>query len=128
SFGLGAARYFCPRDTATLAPLAEQMLADTALVARIRADRSLARILISFKSASAARLIDTLGLTPVFCDPPAAAYEAANDKLALANAGRRYGFTTLAAEPIGDESTLEARFRSLSAEYGAGCIVRLKRG
>ncbi len=128
SLGLGPRRHLCPRVTSARQTIAELVLADAALVARIRADASLARILVSFKSAAAARLIDALGLTPLLCRPPPAAYEAANDKLALARAGERYGFETLPAVAIDDEATLAASFRSLAARFGAGCIVRPSRG
>lgn len=128
SLGLGPRRHLCPRVTSARQTLAELVLADAALVARLRADASLTRILVSFKSGAAARLIDALGLTPLLCAPPPAAYEAANDKLALARAGERYGFETLPAATIDDEVTLAASFRSLSARYGAGCIVRPFRG
>jgi hypothetical protein len=128
AFGLGATRVFCPRNPTARATLAELVLADDALVARIRADPSLRRVFVSFKSASAARLIAALGLEPVICDPEPGAYERANDKLALARAGRRHGFATLSAATATDVEGLVAAFRALSAEYGAGCILRLRRG
>lgn len=128
SFGLGAARYFCPRDPSAHARLADLVLADTALVDRIRADPALAKILVSYKNAAAARLVAALGLVPVLCAPPSEAYEAANDKLALADAGASHGFATLDAIAVGDEGALAAAFPRLAARYGAGCVVRLRRG
>lgn len=128
AFGLGPTRIVCPAEPSVRATLAELVLADTDLVARLRADRSLRRIVVSFKSASAARLIAALGLTPVYCDPAPEVYELANDKLGLARAGRRYGFDTLPTEVVSDDATLAASFRSLSARYGEGCILRLRRG
>jgi hypothetical protein len=128
SLGLGPERHFCPRVTSAQQTLAELVLADAALIARIRADHSLTRILVSFKSAAATRLIDALGLAPLLCAPPPAAYEAANDKLGLARAGERYGFETLPTTTIADEATLATSFRVLSARFGAGCIVRSSRG
>ncbi len=128
SFGLGAARYFCPRAPSARATLAELVLADTALVARIRDDPSLTKMLVSYKSAPAARLVEALGLTPVLCDPPPSAYETANDKLALAQAGARHGFATLAAVAVDDEAALDRAFPVVAARYGAGCILRATRG
>jgi hypothetical protein len=128
TFGLGPTRVVCPHVASAAATLAELVLADAGLLAHLRADRSLTRMLTSYKSPSAARLIDTLGLTPVYCDPTPEAYAQANDKLALARAGPRHGFATLPAETITDEAALAAGFSSLSAHYGAGCILRLRRG
>jgi len=128
SFGLGPARVFCPRDPSERTRLADLVLADGALVARIRADPALTKILISYKSAAAARLGETLGLTPVLCAPRPNAYETANDKRALAEAGARHGFATLEAVAVGDEAALAATFPILAARWGAGCIVRLRRG
>jgi hypothetical protein len=128
TFGLGAARVVCPRQATSGATLADLVLADSALVARLRADESLRRILVSFKSRSAARLIDALGLKPAYCDPEPAAYELANDKLALACAGERYGFATLPVATATDTEELTRAYRALASVYGAGCILRLRRG
>jgi hypothetical protein len=127
-FGLGPGRCFSPRDPSERARLADLVLADAALVERIRTDPALTKILISYKSAAAVRLGDTLGLTPVLCAPRPEAYEAANDKLALADAGARHGFATLEAVAVGDEAALAAVFPILAARWGAGCIMRLRRG
>ena len=127
SFGLGAIQVFCPRHPTQQGQLAELVLADTALVDRIRAD-ALTKILISYKSPAGARLAAALGLTPVLCSPHPDAYQAANDKLALAEAGTRHGFATLEAVAVADEAALAAVFPTLAARYGAGCIVRLRRG
>lgn len=128
SFGLGRTRYFCPRAPTAHATLAELVLADPALLDRIRADAAITKMLVSYKSAAAARLVETLGLTPVLCDPPPLAYEAANDKLALARAGPRHGFATLEAVAVADEAALAAAFPAVAARYGDGCIVRATRG
>lgn len=127
-FGLGPGRVFCPRDPSEHARLAELVLADAALIDRIRADPALTKILISYKTAAGARLADALGLAPILCAPHPAAYEAANDKLALAEAGTRHGFATLDAIAVEDETALARVFPALAARYGAGCIVRLRRG
>jgi hypothetical protein len=128
SFGLGPGRSFCPRDPSERTRLADLVLADGALVERIRAAPGLTKILISYKSAAAARLGETLGLKQVLCSPRPEAYEAANDKLALAEAGARHGFATLETVAVGDEKALAAAFPVLATRWGAGCIVRLRRG
>jgi hypothetical protein len=128
SFGLGPTRVFCPRADGAPMSLTEHVLADAELVARLRADASLRRMLFSFKNPHAERLVDALGLTSVLNDPTPDAYARANDKLALARAGASFGFATLPAEPIPDEATITARFPEIAARYGEGCIVRTRRG
>ncbi len=128
ALGLGPRRHLCPRVTSPDRTLAELARADATLVQSLRSDPALARVFVSFKTPGAARLIAALGLAPVWCAPPPAAYDAANDKLALARAGGRYGFDTLPVAPVTDETELAAGYRALAASYGAGCIVRATRG
>jgi len=128
SFGIGPQRIFCPRPEGAATTMAELVLLDRDLVARLRADASLRRVLTSYKNPHTQRLIETLGLEPVLSEPEPAAYARANDKLELARAGARYGFATLTTEAIADEATLAARYPVLAAEYGEGCIVRRRRG
>lgn len=128
TFGFGALHVYCPHVVAPDRTLAELALADEGLIAALRTDRLLRRILVSYRCASTSRLIERLGLAPAFCDPSPAAYERANDKLELARAGPRHGFATLPAEPVADDTALAACFPSLAATYGAGCIVRARRG
>ncbi len=128
SLGLGPEQVFYPASISASARLAALVLKDPHLLARIGADTSLTRILVAFKNLAAERLIERLGLTPVYCSPPSGVYEAANDKLRFAQAGREYGFNTLAMEVASDPDVLDVAFRSLSEPYGAGCIVRLRRG
>jgi hypothetical protein len=85
-------------------------------------------MLFAFKDRSAELLLDRLGLVPNYCAPPAAVYEAANDKLAFARAGATYGFETLPMEVADDSHSLTRAFRSLRERYGQGCILRLRRG
>lgn len=128
SLGLGPERVFCPAPSSRPATLAELTLRDATLCERLRADRELARILVSFKDESAARLIEHLGLEAACCAPPPSAYEAANDKLVFALAGARHGFETIPAAAVDDPADLPDAFDRLARRWGAGCIVRLRRG
>jgi hypothetical protein len=128
TLGLGPERVYCPNVASERAPLARLLLDDAEVLARLRADGSLARIVVAFKDQNAALLIERLQLTPVYCDPSPAAYTLANDKLALARAGPEYGFETLPAEVVTDERSLDATFHALAERYGEGCIVRRRRG
>ena len=128
TFGFGALHTYCPHVVSPDRTLAELALADEGLIAAVRTDRLLRRVLVSYRSAATSRLIERLGLTPVFCDPSPAAYERANDKLELARAVARHGFACLPVEVAADDAALAACFPSLAARYGAGCIVRARRG
>jgi hypothetical protein len=110
------------------ARLAERLLDDADLCRRIRSDSGLQRIFVSFKDETTARLVEHLGLEPVYCAPAAKAYEAANDKLDFARAGPVYGFEAVPVEPVADLSALEAAFRRQSRRWEVGCIVRLRHG
>jgi hypothetical protein len=128
TLGLGPERVVCPTAPSARAPLSTLLLEDADAIARVRADRSLERMMVAFKDRNAALLVERLGLVPVYCDPSPAAYEVANDKLSFARAGPVYGFETLPIEVVRDETSLEGTFRALAGPYGDGCIVRLRRG
>jgi hypothetical protein len=128
SLGLGPERVFCPDAPSARAPLAQLVLDDDALCARIRADASLERILVSFKDRAGERLVERLGLRAAYCAPAPAAYEAANDKLAFADAGPRYGFETLPVRLVAHAADLDAAFGDGATRWGAGCALRLRRG
>jgi len=128
SLGLGPERVFCPAVVSHRTPLAALVLNDQALCARLRADRSLARILLSFKDRAGAALVDRLDLIPAYCTPAPEAYETANDKLAFAEAGERYGFDTVPTRVVRGADALEAAFEAGAARWGAGCALRLRRG
>jgi hypothetical protein len=104
------------------------VLRDATLCERLRADRELARIFVSYKDDSAARLVDHLGLEAAGCAPPPSSYEEANDKLSLARAGVLHGFDVVPAAPVDELAELPAAFEALAGRFGAGCIVRLRRG
>ena len=128
ALGLGPERLYCPARLRAGAPLAKLVLDDPALVDRIRRDPQLRQIVLAFKDNSAERLLGALGLAPAYCAPQAFAYEAANDKFEFARAGAHYGFPTLPMEQVDDPAALEPAFRSLAEIYGAGCVLRLRRG
>lgn len=128
ALGLGPERVVCPTAPSARAPLSRLLLEDAAALARVRSDRSLARMLLAFKDRSAALLLERLGLAPAYSQPPPDAYERANDKLEFARAGSAYGFETLPMEIVTDERSLEETFAALAGRYGEGCMVRLRRG
>lgn len=128
TLGLGPERVVCPTAPSARAPLSTLLLEDPDAIARVRADRSLERMMVAFKDRNAKLLIDRLGLAPVYCTPTPEAYEVANDKLSFARAGAMYGFETLPIEVVRDERALEGTFRAFAGPYGEGCIVRLRRG
>jgi hypothetical protein len=128
TLGLGPEHVFCPANASARTRLARLVLEDDALCARLRADRSLARILVAFKDAAAEALIARVGLAPAYCTPPSSAYETANDKLAFADAGPRYGFDTVPMRLAADAPALDAAVRALADVYGEGCVLRLRRG
>lgn len=128
SLGLGPERVFCPGAISHRESLARLVLADEALCARLRADRSLARILLSFKDRAGAALVDRLGLAPAYCEPAPEAYETANDKLVFAEAGERYGFDTVPMRVARDPDEIDRAFRAASRRWGAGCALRSRRG
>jgi hypothetical protein len=127
SLGLGPRRIFSPAESAE-GRFVERLLGDRELCRQIRTRSGLRRIFVSYKDELAARLVDGLGLEPVYCAPAPASYRAANDKLAFARAGAAHGFETIALEPAPDLAALEAAFRRGSERWGAGCIVRLRWG
>jgi hypothetical protein len=128
SLGLAPQRVFCPAVVSHRAPLARLVLDDDALCARLRADRSLTRILLSFKDRAGAALVDRLGLEPAYCAPAPDVYETANDKLVFAEAGARYGFDTVPTRVVRGMDALDAAFEAGAARWGAGCALRLRRG
>jgi hypothetical protein len=126
--GLGPERVVCPAAPSARAPLSTLLLEDADALGRVRADRSLARMLLAFKDRSAATLLEQLRLAPAYSAPRPDAYERANDKLEFARAGQEYGFDTLPMEVATDRHTLEESFLRLGARWGEGCMVRLRRG
>jgi len=128
ALGLGPGRIYCPAVASSSTRLARLVLDDAPLLDRLRSDGALTRILVAFKDDDAARLADRLRLTPTYCAPDPAAYEAANDKLEFWRAGTRHGFATPPVEVADDETQLDGAFRRLATVYGAGCVLRLRRG
>lgn len=126
--GLEPVHRYHPRVLPPAVPLARLVLGDPELLRRIRSDAMLRRVVFAFKDRTAEVLLDRLGLEAVYCRPPVAAYETANDKLEFAAAGQRYGFETLAVRAVADIPTLDAAFRDLADVYDEGCILRLRRG
>ncbi len=127
SLGLGPARVFCPAGPTARTSVVRLVLKDAALCERLRADRGIARLVLAYNDAAADALVARLGLTPAWA-PPSAAYDAANDKLALAEAASRYGFEAVPMRRVTERGGLEDAFRALHEPYGAGCILRLRRG
>jgi hypothetical protein len=127
SLGLGPARVICPRNFG-YTPVAEALLQDTRLLEEIRADDSLRGICFAYKDRRSEWLAERLALEPVCCAPPAATYEALNDKWNLAAAGKTHGFSTLPTHLVVDLDSLERVFRLLNGIYEKGCILRLRRG
>jgi hypothetical protein len=128
SLGLGPERVFHPARASARDRLARLTLDDADLISALRADGTLRHGFVAFKDRDAERLLERLCLDPLYCGPPAAAYEAANDKLSFAEAGTTWGFDALPTVPAGDETSLVAAFRALSARWREGCIVRGRRG
>jgi hypothetical protein len=128
SLGVAPARFYCPASPSHTTPLAASVLADTALVERIRANRLLVRMFVAFKDRSAELLMERLGLAPADCAPPASIYETANDKLVFARAAASYGFDAVALRAANAPEELDDAFAALSGEHGRGCILRRRRG
>lgn len=125
---VGATRFFAPAVASPAKPLAQCVLEDAELLARLRADAGLSRIFVAFKDATTARLIERLGLAPAWCAPSPEVYASANDKLAFAQAAAQFGFDAVPLEPARDLDALARAFERLSGVYGEGCVVRLRRG
>jgi len=128
TMGLAPTRFYCPVPASHTLPLSQAVLEQEALLGRIRADRSLERMLVAFKDRSAELLMERLGLAPAYCAPPAAVYETANDKLGFARAAAAHGFAVVEMETANDPQALAAAFASLSRQYGRGCVLRRRRG
>jgi hypothetical protein len=126
--GLEPERRYCPDRLPPAVPLAELVLSDTRLVDQIREDGLLRRMVVAFKDRAAEALIERLGLSTAYCSPSASAYERANDKLEFSRAAGRYGFDAVELRPVADLDALHASFHELSAVYGEGCVLRLRRG
>ena len=126
--GLAPERRYCPRRLPARVPLAELVLSDPRLLDEIRADGLLRRMVIAFKDRAAGTLIERLALHGAYCSPPASAYERVNDKLEFTRAAGRYAFDAIELRPVVSVEALEASFRELSAVYGDGCVLRLRRG
>lgn len=128
ALGVGSIRFFTPAAPSWSKPLAQCVLEDAELMARLHADAGLSRIFVAFKDATSARLIERLGLAPAWCAPSPEAYASANDKLGFARAAAEFGFDALPLEPASDLDVLGRAFERLSGVYGDGCVVRLRRG
>lgn len=128
SLGLGPERVFHPALPSARDRLARLTLDDADLMSALRADGTLRHAFVAFKDRDAELLLERLRLGPLYCGPPAAAYEAANDKLSFAEAAAARGFDAVPMVPAGDETSLVTAFRALSGRWGEGCIVRRRRG
>ena len=128
TLGLGAERVFAPAVVSWRKPLTQLVLEDAALLARLRRAPDLSCAMAAFKDASAAQVLERIGLPAAWCAPSPDAYAHANDKLAFAQAAARFGFDAVPLEPVADAAAVAETFDALSQTFGEGCIVRLRRG
>lgn len=126
--GIAPSRVYVPRHPSWKTPLPRCVLDDPHLLERMRNDRPLRSIFFFFKDRAAEELQRRLGLEPVYCAPPAAVYEHANDKLVFSEAARRFGFPAVSSQEIGEKNAVAGAYRRAAQAYGEGCILRGRRG
>ena len=126
--GIAPSRLYVPQNPSWRTPLPRCILDDPHLLERIRNDSALRSIFFFFKDRAAEDLQRRLGLEPVYCAPPAAVYERANDKLVFSEAARRLGFPAVNSEELRERDEVAEAYRRASHPYGEGCILRGRRG
>jgi len=126
--GITPSRLYVPQNPSWRKPLARCILDDPHLFERIRNDSVLRSIFFFFKDRAAENLQWRLGFEPVYCAPPAAVYERANDKLVFSEAAQRFGFPAVSSEEIRQRHEVADAYRRAAHAYGDGCILRGRRG